>query len=710
LDLRLTRLRRRVERSLAASLEVRDFDGGETLLETGITNQLRRDTGYASGGSLPAQAAAALGAWRLERTAEVATARTAARAALLDGMADWRDGQLIPRVDEHVAAGRWRSAIEALAVGSNDWSVVKDLDLRGLDEATRQEVHHQVMGEVTRKRLAILSDWRKRDIRLATAVRDGTEKLETALLRRETLDAVLLLAEHFRAACEDEGIAPDEEIAGVGTAFLEFEKATQRLATLTRDYRDQDARAGLLVLEERTAHLWAERQYGEIVRQWKRHEADGWREAVAGEMALRRLEAEHLNDLLERARRGAAAHTTGDVDLWLGGILYSGRFRTPEQGHPLVFDHSGGPRRLALAGDEHGELALATAYVVEQLADLAPPDWTERQRALVLALFRFREGDLKDATRFIEGSRGAGATDLGRDLRKRLTDALKQAGDEQEARDAWARAQFLRLKQERLHGTEVGETRGGDLALIGRLLDESRDAFSRHELEELREMRDAGLQLTDRERLEALSALLGPDSVESLPGDRVRMRFTFDRLDVGAWKSGDWTCDGLGWVGPARPASDEELLRGIVPRLAFGESLDLSSGILDLELEVEQLRSSGPPEALVISAAGFYAVLVGATENRGPLCLVDTTSAADVLERTRAGHGQPFAGLRKGARHHLRLVVHQANGWARVSVDGKEIVYRSILSSPRDRSGSASVSLRSWEPVRLLSATVVGGF
>ena len=77
-------------------------------------------------------------------------ARTAARAALLDGLADWRDGQLIPRVDEHVAAGRWRSAIEALAVGSNDWSVVKDLDLRGLDEATRQEVHHQVMGEVTR--------------------------------------------------------------------------------------------------------------------------------------------------------------------------------------------------------------------------------------------------------------------------------------------------------------------------------------------------------------------------------------------------------------------------------------------------------------------------------------------------------------------------------------------------------------------------------
>jgi hypothetical protein len=291
-----------------------------------------------------------------------------------------------------------------------------------------------------------------------------------------------------------------------------------------------------------------------------------------------------------------------------------------------------------------------------------------------------------------------------------LTDALKQVGDEQEARDAWARAQFLRLKQERLHGTEVGETRGGDLALIGRLLDESRDAFSRHELEELREMRDAGLQLTDRERLEALSALLGPDSVESLPRDRVRMRFTFDRQDVGAWKPGDWAYDGLGWVGPARPASDEELLRGIVPRLAFGESLDLSSGILDLELEVEQLRSSGPPEALVISAAGFYAVLVGATENRGPLCLVDTTSAADVLERTRAGHGQLFAGLRKGARHHLRLVVHQANGWARVSVDGKEIVYRSILSSPRDRSGSASVSLRSWEPVRLLSATVVGGF
>jgi hypothetical protein len=78
--------------------------------------------------------------------------------------------------------------------------------------------------------------------------------------------------------------------------------------------------------------------------------------------------------------------------------------------------------------------------------------------------------------------------------------------------------------------------------------------------------------------------------------------------------------------------------------------------------------------------------------------------------RARSGEGEAFAGLRSGEVHRLRLLVHQANGWASVFVDGEEVARRSVLSSPSDRSGSASVSLRAWEPVRLIAATVIGGF
>ncbi len=224
-------------------------------------------------------------------------------------------------------------------------------------------------------------------------------------------------------------------------------------------------------------------------------------------------------------------------------------------------------------------------------------------------------------------------------------------------------------------------------------------------------MRDRRLQRADRNRLESLADLLGPDSLESLPGDRVRLSFSFEKAQAGAWKPGTWTGDGLGWVGPSRPGSDLEFLRRTAPRLAFGESLDLSAGALDVELTVEQLRTSGPPDSLVISAAGFHAVLLGSRTGE-PLCLVGSSSAEDVLARARArsGEGEAFAGLRSGEVHRLRLLVHQANGWASVFVDGEEVARRSVLSSPSDRSGSASVSLRAWEPVRLIAATVIGGF
>ena len=707
LDERLRGLRAPLEASLSAVLADRDFVGAERLLGAGHGQELLQATGFGELGELPPEAAGHL-SWHVSQGARLAAARKAARLELDANLAAWRDGVLLPRVGELIGAGRWRSALAELSREPGAWDV--ELDLRGLGEAELRVAYGNLLGVQAERRLSILRAWRELDAGLAQVVSERSAQLETALLRRETGDALDLLAEAFEQARGAAGLREGEEIPGVGTAFAVLAKAEQRLGELAGEYRDQDARAGFIALEERTAPLWLERDYGELARQWTLQEEDAWRAAVAGQIALRRAEAEHLAALLERARAGAARGVDSPTELWLGGILYSGHFRPPVAGEALVFEHAGGLRRLALDSAEGAP--LAEAAVVEQLAERAPRELGERQRALVLALFHYREGDLPAARRLLEDTPAAAATDLGKDLELRLRAALRNAEEQQAERDAWARAQYLRLKRERLaRATALGEARSGELALIGRLLDESRDAFSRAELEELREMRDRRLQRADRNRLESLADLLGPDSLESLPGDRVRLSFSFEKAQAGAWKPGTWTGDGLGWVGPSRPGSDLEFLRRTAPRLAFGESLDLSAGALDVELTVEQLRTSGPPDSLVISAAGFHAVLLGSRTGE-PLCLVGSSSAEDVLARARArsGEGEAFAGLRSGEVHRLRLLVHQANGWASVFVDGEEVARRSVLSSPSDRSGSASVSLRAWEPVRLIAATVIGGF
>ncbi|MDP6519217.1 MAG: protein kinase [Planctomycetota bacterium] len=711
LDQCLESLGKAVETSFAEALQGRDFAAAEHLLAAEYERRLLLATGFARPAELPPEAARQR-AWQAGLEARLEAARTAAQNELSAGLGAWFSGHLLPRVEEHVRAGRWRTALTELSLEPGQWEV--EIDQRGIDEEVLRQVYGGVSESLAHRRLELLRNWRQLDAQLAKLVSERGSQLETALRRRETGAAVELLEIDFDRARTAAGLAPEEEIVGVGTAFSALEKTSERLAALALEFRDQDAKAGFEALEERSASLWGERAYAELARQWSKHEADDWRVSMAAKMALRRAEAEHLSALLERARRGALAGTgdatgeaNGIAELWLGGILYSGRFREPLAGKPLVFEYAGGQRRLALCADEGRP--LAEAAVIVQLAERAPEELGERQKALVLALFYYREGDLAAARRILEATPTAAATDLGRDLELRLREALRSAEEERAERDAWARSQYLRLKRERLNWTGIGAGQAGELALIGRLLDESRDAFSRVELDELRAMRDARLQRADRERLESLAALLGPDSIESLPGDRVRLRFAFDRAQVGAWKPGTWAGDGLGWVGPARPASDGEFLRRTSPRLVFGGSLDLGGEELDVELTVEQLESSGPPDSLVVSVAGFHAVLLGA-RGTGPLCLVGSSSAEDVLARARNGEGQAFDGLRVGVTHRLRLLVHQANGWASVFVDGKEITRRSVLSSPTDRSGSASVSLRSWEPVRLLSATILGGF
>jgi len=96
---------------------------------------------------------------------------------------------------------------------------------------------------------------------------------------------------------------------------------------------------------------------------------------------------------------------------------------------------------------------------------------------------------------------------------------------------------------------------------------------------------------------------------------------------------------------------------------------------------------------------------VGASNGRPARCHVDTLNADQVVQSARGGAGREFAGVKSGATHELYLKVNRARGTALVELAEKRIPAE-FTPRPRSDPSTASLSIRSFEPIHLLQATI----
>jgi hypothetical protein len=337
---------------------------------------------------------------------------------------------------------------------------------------------------------------------------------------------------------------------------------------------------------------------------------------------------------------------------------------------------------------------------------------------VLAALFRWREAEpgSPEAARAAQSALDSGplAPDdplLG-EIERRISTAL--AGTEAPETQKRARA----VEKLRLLRSETGG-RAGKLKRIEELLQKFQGDLSPDELAEVRNLRaELALEGTPSRLDEFVEAFRLPaERIElaSSPKARATLRFDFCAGPTGSFEKGEWISDGKGWIAPRAAHSDQEMLAAAAPTLALRDPLRLSTETFEIGLRFEQPEATAP-NLLLVSAAGIQVVLSG---TRRPRCLVRTGEASAAVESARRGEGQGFEGLDRGATYELRIALNRTGraqvdlrkiGVGKSTVEGEwKHVANPILPATRGDDRDLALTIRSFETVRLLAATIDAG-
>jgi len=708
LERELWHLQRSIDDELTKLIEERAFPVAELLVAGGVSERLAERTGYTPE-RLPGRCGPTFDAWagRLRETVS-STSRAAERelVAALDGEL----ARVLPLVERFEAEQRWKDARELLPLTAERWLAASKADARGLDEARVDDRLQGLMGRVRVRRAALERAWREQDRELLGWVQERVAELERGLAEHTVVHAADVLEREWLARLERLGLVVEQMPENVRLALETCDAAVTRLERLGRELRLSTARDGYRGLERELEPLWGERRYARIAERLRERQGDAALEPVRAEVLLRAREAELLADVLRSAAAALTRRAGETVELRVGslGVL---RGKIEVSGDPLERGFVLRPRdagrlpfALLVGSEAPAKATLLATSALEELAGLPldPASGGRADERLVRALFRLREGDPEGARRVFEGEPMPLGDPLVEDLRERLDSALRVRRSDDATRASEAQRKLELLRRERQLGARTRRGYADDL------LRDFADVLSAEELAEVRALRRE-LEREGPASLDELAALFRPDvgpvsvgNVGSAGSGRVRMGFQFDKSAAGAWEPGAWVPDGRGWTRGKAARSDADLVARPSPRLLLREPLSIED-TLQVELVIEE-PDDVDPELLVISVAGFHIALH--TPRTGPArCLIGTGDALAVVRDARAGGGKRFAGLDRGQPFTLVLRLNQARGTVDVTLDGVEIA-RTLLPSPRGESGSASLVVRAYEPVRLVAVTI----
>jgi len=706
--------RTELEDELDRALHASDYDAGWTLVASGLDARLTRATGFGLAGLRTV--GEDLEPWRERLLLKLEAATDQALSELEELLGDWRSTRLAA-VEASLVQEDWQRALEAVRQPEPD-ALQQEIGFHGrLPESSVAGLFEGLALEFRARSERLRDDWQRVDRELKGFILARRIQLEDEL-RAATprIAAEARLRNEFEAHLFDRRLTRDKMPLGLSRAGLEeLEVGARALAQQERELLEQDARDEHAQVEELGADALRTRDYARAVVLWDetrerligapRFEESAARQELLRRADLRRAEATRLLALLTRAAEYLRARDGQKIELRWGSITYPA-VRLEVGADPLVdgFRAENIPGVLTLAGLAAPQLELFAGLVPE--AELAP------EERLTLALFRQAEGRPEDARLALASGalpQGEAARALQADLSARLSAALERGVVPAAALEGEARVLLESVldPEFRRHSARVAQAR------LRILLEEYGELPAvkgqRAELQRLQASLEAGApQDLEREFRRAFD----PDRLELSSLGRVRMAWDFDGGRLGAWESGDWSFDSLGFtLGPTGTITAwDQLMAEDGLRLAL--RLPLKPDTFEFTLRYEALQGEVPARVLWITAAGFQIALCADElpgSPSGARFLVTSDEAPVFLERVIAGQGTrvPRLLVPGAPPRELTFRAQRRAGRCELLLDGEPLLETSGLRAPP--SEARALVIRSWGAVRVHGVSLEGG-
>jgi hypothetical protein len=699
-----------VEEEIEAELASSDYAAAWQTFEQELDPRLLQRTGF-RGEELEVRGVV-MKTWMVSLYEELVAATSTAIEDLRVAVEGWQR-ELEREVEELRVEHRWRTARAQLP--SRDREILEGAHF-GSYQFPFEELERELVD--VRSRISILrrhieDDWVLADRDLRRWVDERADTLAAELEARELRrGAAAELHESFRHELKARRLDRDEMITEVARSSLDrLESRADDLDELEDRLMKREMLKLVADTEEETAFFLSKREYEHVVGLWEEvgrmleasaGELSDWRAELGEPLALRSAEAEMLLGLLRRVADRVLRLDGQQTDLWVGSILRSG-VRVEAGADPLAQGF-----RIEDAGEMlQLDLRSLRSSDFEALAGLPDEARLSADDRLLLALFRYHEGRsaaARKALRSGELPAGGLSGELVGELTNRVLDAIEHEGRRRKDREADAGMLLART----LSADRAGRSPDIDVHRINTLLGQYRDTeVVKANRRRLVDLRDRLMDPSSRASEEVFRSVFRPDGFEFLRLSRVRMSFSFAAQEAGAWEPGDWVFDGVGWThrGDVPMWSDLVAQRG--PRLVLKQPLDADKSYFEVELTIDQLEESGPPRLLLLSVGGFHVAFCGPAlpgSDGWPRLLMGVEGIEDFVARVREGEAEKMLNLLEpGARHKIVLTGYRRSGYFDLSLDGRSLSRAHLgIPIPEDR----SVVVRSWEPVRLVEASV----
>jgi tRNA A-37 threonylcarbamoyl transferase component Bud32 len=703
LDEQLGLLEHEREAEADRRLGAREFDAALALARANPRDELARRVGARS---LPEKQSDELEAWNKQLEEHVLERRSEASDALQTEL-DRYGSELIRRTDALERAGDWKAARELVSRLAEQLLADSKAETRGLEPRVIELRKGVLRERIDERRKALDESWAITDKALENWVEGRYRELERSVAERRVLDAAQTLGEDFGSELARRGMGLDRLPTGLVHRAPELAvKRAGDLEQLEAGYAEQDSAQLFVELDLQAEPYWRARRYEEVEKLFAGQPQGLLRGEAQKQAALRVREARLLTGLLATAAKALERATGQRMELFTGTVPEIGVLAVPpdplKNGFTLRPDGAA-PRTLVLREPRPGEKALTTESLAK-LAGLAPDALDDPSERLLRALFLFHEaaaGDplaLQAVGALLDRGTMPAADALVEDLGRRVASAQGHSldlADRERSERAHRRLITLRYSVE-----HDGSARAA-LELAEELLKE--DVWREEEKQELRSIRDAQVKRLQSSPLDELRSLFSADECVEAGVNRVRLRFDLAKQHDGALEQGTWILNVSGWSPPFAARSDSEVLARAGPLLPL-EPLRTEKDPLELTLLIEQ-PADQPPRLLLVSALGFQVGFLGATDGTKARWLAATGSEAELLEALRKGAGTEFAGWKAGGKHALGLTLTRAPGRVVFRLDGA-LVSQVLLPTPR-LAGPATVGVRAWECLRLVSLSIV---
>lgn len=710
----LREARAELEDELDRALHASDYDAGWKLVADGLDARLVRASGYGLAGLR--SVGEDLEPWRERLLLTLEAATDQALSELEELLGDWRSTRLAA-LEASLVQEDWQRAQAALELPDRA-TLQGEIGFHGrLPESSTTGLYDGLALEFRARSERLRDDWQRVDRELKGFVQSRRAQLEAELAAATPrIAAEARLRNEFEALLFDRRLSRDKMPLGLSRAGLEeLEASARALAQQELQLLEQDARDEHAETEELARDALRARDYPRAVVLWDearerllgaaRLEESPARQELLRRSELRRAEAARLVALLARAGEYLRERDGQKIELRWGSITYPAA-RLEVGPDPLGdgFRAENIPGVLTLAGLAAPQLELFAGLVSE--AELAP------EERLTLALFRQAEGRSEDARRALASGplpQADAARALQADLAMRIAATLERGVAPASAREDEARLLLESVldPEFRRHSPRVAQAR------LRLLLEEHGELpavkSQRAELQRLQAGLEAGVPQDIEREFERVFA---PDELDLTKLGRVRLSWDFDGGRLGAWESGDWSFDSLGFtLGPTGTVTAwDQLMAEDGLRLAL--RLPLKPDSFEFTLRYEALSGEVPARVLWITAAGFQIALCadelpGAP--RGGRFLVATDEPQTFLERLIAGQGSRAERLLVPGSppRELTFRAQRRAGRCELLLDGELLLSTTGLRAPP--SEARTLVIRSWGSVRVHATSLEGG-